>query len=271
LIWTATKTENPEHIKYPARELNAVNPNRKTTQPTWKSSTCLPIQEQPLRPISFSSEEDINEGSTKYHAKLAAPHSSSEGEVTRLEHERFMELKRQLLVSLTAQTERDQRIAQLTDELALKSSLLEQAEANAAETTKRVELDLHEHMDRSFTQISMVKQNSPVEIPVKLEDFPLTPSPDQQFGQYGKKLANMRAKLEAKESELEAIRLRLTDAEKGWTKSKAEADMLRAQISAGVISTDEDRIIRRLTERMRIMVEAEMVSLRRREKSRESI
>jgi hypothetical protein len=51
--------------------------------------------------------------------KFAAPHSPSEGEVTRLE------LERQLSVSLAAQTERDRRIAQLTDELALKSALLE--------------------------------------------------------------------------------------------------------------------------------------------------
>jgi chromosome segregation ATPase len=40
---------------------------------------------------------------------------------------------------------------------------------------------------------------------------------DRQAGQYEKELANMRAKLEAKESELEAVRLRLPDAEKGWT------------------------------------------------------
>jgi hypothetical protein len=72
-------------------------------------------------------EDDVSEGSTEYHGKFAAPYSSSEGEVTRLE------LERQLSVSLAAQTERDQRIAQLTDELALKSALLEQAEANAAE------------------------------------------------------------------------------------------------------------------------------------------
>ena len=214
-------------------------------------------------------EEDVNEGPTKYHVKFAVPHPSSEGEVARLEHEqRFRELKRQLLVSLAAQTERDQRIAQLTDELALKSSLLEQAEANAAETAKRAGMELCEHLDRPLMQISMVKQSDQVDMPAKLEEMPL--SRNQQIGQYGKKLANMRAKPEAKEPELEAIRLRLTDAEKGWTESKAEADTLRAQIAAGLGSTDEDRVMRRLTERMRGMMEVEMASLRRKEK-RESI
>jgi hypothetical protein len=50
-------------------------------------------------------EDDVGEGSTASYAKSASPHSSSEGEVTRLE------LERQLSVSLSAQTERDQRIA----------------------------------------------------------------------------------------------------------------------------------------------------------------
>jgi hypothetical protein len=271
LIQTATETENTEHVKYPGHEqLNAVNPNETAIQLAWKSSAGSPTQEQPQHSTSSSWEEYVSEGPTKHRAKFAAPHSSSEGEgeVARLDHERFMELKRQLLASLAAQTERDQRIAQLTNELALKSSLLEQAEANAAETAKRAGLEQHEHLDQPLTQTSMVKQSDQVGMQVKPGEFPL--SRDQQIGQYGKKLANVRAKLEAKESELEAIRLRLTDAEKGWTKSKAEADTLRAQIAAGLVSTDEDRVMRRLTERMRAMMEIEMASLRRKEK-RESI
>ena len=268
MIRTATKTDNTEHIKYPGHELNTVNSNEKTTQLAWKSSSGSPTQEQPQHSTSSSWENDANEGPIKYHAKLAAPYSSSEGEVARLEHERFMELKRQLLVSLAAQTERDQRIAQLTDELALKNSLLEQAEANATETAKRAVLELGEHLDQPLMQVSMAKQSDQVDVQAKLEELPV--SRNQQIGQYGKKLANMRAKLEAKEAELEAIRLRLTDAEKGWTKSKAEADALRAQIAAGLVSTDEDRVMRRLTERMRAMMEVEMASLRRKEK-RESI
>jgi hypothetical protein len=171
---------------------------------------------------------------------------------------------------LVSQLERDQRLAQLTDELALKTSLLEQAEANAAETAKHAGPELREHLDRPFMHTPMVEQSDLVDKQAKLEEFPL--SRDQQFGQYGKKLANVRAKLEAREAELEAIRSRLTDAEKGWTESKAEADTLRAQLSAGLASstTDEDRVMRRLTERMRVIIEAEM-ALWRKEKDRESI
>jgi hypothetical protein len=84
-------------------------------------------------------DDDVSECTTEYHAKFVAPHSSSEGEVsTRLE------LERQLSVLLGAQTERDQRIAQLTDELALKSALLEQAEVNVTEAKKHEGLKLRE-------------------------------------------------------------------------------------------------------------------------------
>jgi hypothetical protein len=155
-------------------------------------------------------EDNVSEGSTEYHGKFAAPHSSSEGEVTR------SELERQLSVLLAAQTERDQRNARLADELALKSDLLEQAE------------------------------------------------------QCEKELTNVRAKLEAKESELEAVRLRLTDAERGWTESKAESDTLRAQTATGSVNRDEDQVTRRLMERVRV-IEAEMASKRWNEKSIEEM
>jgi hypothetical protein len=45
---------------------------------------------------------------TRYHVGFAAPHSSSEGEVAKLEYERFMQLEWQLLILLSAKTERDQ-------------------------------------------------------------------------------------------------------------------------------------------------------------------
>jgi chromosome condensin MukBEF ATPase and DNA-binding subunit MukB len=77
----------------------------------------------------------------------------------------------------------------------------------------------------------------------------------EQIEQYEEDLANVRAKLEAKESELEAVRLRLADAEKGLTKSKAEADTLRAQTASGSVNRDEDQVTRRLLERMRALEE----------------
>ena len=223
-------------------------------------------QEQPQHPKSFSSgahgashsEGDVSEMSTEKHAKFAAPHSSSEGEATRLE------LERQLSVSLAAQTERDQRIAQLTEDLALKSALFEQAEAseaNAVEEKRRARLDV----------VDMKSKLKSTE--AKLDELLL--SFDQHTGRHEEELANVRAKFEAKESvlqsELEALRLRLADAgpERGLTKSKAET-LCGAQVATGPVNRDEDQVTRRLLERVRAL-EAQMVSKRWNEKSIEDM
>jgi hypothetical protein len=75
-----------------------------------------------------------------YHAMLTALKASLEGDAAWLECERLVELEGQLLATLAKQTERDQHLAQLSDKLALKSMLLEQAEANAMEAMKRAGL-----------------------------------------------------------------------------------------------------------------------------------
>jgi len=177
-------------------------------------------------------EGNASECSTEYHAKFTSPHSSpSEGEATR------SELERQLSESLA---ERDQRIARLTEEFALKSA-----------------------DDRRLMRTSLVKQIQRdakiVDMEAKLNALDeLLLSRDQQIGQYEKELTNVRAKLEANESELEAVRLRLKSAEKGFTKSKAEADTIRAQTATSSVNRDEDQIIRRLQ-----ALEAKMASKER--------
>jgi hypothetical protein len=181
-----------------------------------------------------------------------------------------LELERQLSLFLTAQTERDLRIARLTDELALKSALLEQVKANAAE---RARLELREHEDRLLVQTSLVKQRDAelVGMQSKLRNTEakldeLLPSCHQQIGRYGAELANVRAELEAKKSELEAVRLRLTDAEDGWAKSKAKADTSHTVTAASLVDLNEDRDMYDLKEDMQVM-EAELTSLRWNEKS----
>jgi hypothetical protein len=194
-------------------------------------------------------EDGVSEGSTEYHAEFAAPHSS-EGEVTRLE------LERQLSISLATQTERDQRIARLT-------ALLEHAEANAAEAARRAGPELHQHADdRRLIRSSLVNQRDvePLDMQAKVDELLL--SRDRQ---HENEPADVRAKLEANESELEAVRLRLTDAEKSLTKSKAEADRLRAQTATSSVNRDEDQVARRLMERMRAL-ESEVASKRWNEK-----
>ena len=80
----------------------------------------------------------------------------------------------------------------------------------------------------------------------------------------------MRAELEARKSESEALRLQLMDGKNGWAKSKAEADTSRGMTTASLASTQEDQIPRVLVERIRAM-EAEITSLRWKEKGWEDI
>ena len=233
--------ESTEYIKYPEPEHNAVSLIEKTTQPVRKSSTGPRTQEQPQHPVS-----------------------SSEGEGTRLK------LEGQLSVLLAAQTERDQRIAQLAHELTLKSALLEQAETNAAEAAKRARLELREHADRLLVQTSLVEQRDSEHVDMQARLDELLLSHDQQVGQYEEELTNVRAKLEAKESELEALRSRFADAEDGLTKSKTGPDTFRAKATTGAVDRDEDQVTRRLMERIRA-IEAEMASKRWDEKDIEEM
>ena len=192
-----------------------------------------------------------------------------------------------LLATLSAQTERDQRLKQLTDELALKSALLEQAKADAAEATKRAGLELRIHADRLLAQTSRVEQKDAelVNMQTKLDEIlqfreqhvraiqnVTSRAADadergqracEQIGRVEAELAKVHAELEARKSELEEVRLRLTNAENRWAKSKTEANVLRAP---GPNNTDKDQTICGLVERIRAM-EDEVTSLMWSEKS----
>jgi hypothetical protein len=113
--------------------------------------------------------------------------------------------------------------------------------------------------------------SSPDVSPSRRFQAPSHPSHEvEALPQYERELTNVRSKLEANESELEAVRLRLTDAEKGLAKSKTEADTLRAQTATGSMNRDEDQVTRMLMERMRAL-EAEVASKRWNEKSIEDM
>jgi len=243
-------------------------------------------------------EDEDGKGSTEHHAKLVAPDTSSRKEVVRLEHERNADPERQLSKTLA---ERDRHIAQLTDQLVQKSALLEQAEANVAEAKKRAGLEQRElqakfdelllSRDLAEAKAAEAKKRAGLEqreLQAKLDELLL--SRGQALGQAQsslqkatfraaeadergqRELAEVHAKLEARESELAAVRSRLTDAEDGWAKSKAAAGLSRAgtQAEAGLVNMDVDRAMWRLMERMRVM-EAEMASLQGNEKGIEAM
>ncbi len=295
-----SKIENAAHLDYSKRDSNDVNPSEKTTQLARKSSTGFLTQGQPHKRTSSSSdahavhsgssfqratpeeeldhraslritrerkassndlpsqppgvnnkprdiakEDDDSECSTGHHAKLVPPKVPPKKEIARLEDERLIELERKLSAMLAAQTERDMRVAQLTDELAQNSALLKQSEANAVEAKKRAGLEQRE-------------------MQAKLDELLSRATEANEWSQ--QELAEVRAELEARKSELAAVHLRLKDAESGWAKIKAGADISRAKTSANFVNADEDEVMHRLTGRMRAM-EAKIASLQGNEKS----
>ena len=175
----------------------------------------------------------------------------------RLEHERIADLERQLSETLAAQNERDWRIAQLTDQLAQNNAVLDQAELNAAEAKKLAGLEPHE-LQAKLDELMLSRAAD--------ADERSQPACEHEI-ELGKKV---RAELEGKKSELEAIRLRLADAENRCAKSTSEADTLRAQTAAGLVNTNVDQVMHRLMERIRAM-EAEIASRRWNEKSIEEM
>ncbi|EGO04494.1 hypothetical protein SERLA73DRAFT_82409 [Serpula lacrymans var. lacrymans S7.3] len=84
-------------------------------------------------------------------------------------------------------------------------------------------------------------------------------------------LAELRGELESRTSEIESARGRLVDVENSWAKSREEADAFRALTTGGLgelldshrdLKADEDRCVRRHTEKIEIM-ETENASLRK--------
>ena len=187
-----------------------------------------------------------------------APDAPSGREIAQPKDDRLIELERQLSETLVAKTERDQRIAQLTNELALKSALLEQT----AEEKKRAGLELRE-LQEKLSELLLSRDHALAQAQSASQKATSRITEADERSQ--RKLAELHAKLEARDFELVAVRLRLTDAEKG-AKGKADAETYCNQDTTGLVSTDKDQVVHMLLERNRAM-EAEIAMLRRNEKS----
>ena len=211
------------------------------------------------KPGEIAEEDDDGEGLAGHHGKLVAPDVSPEKEFGRLEREHLVELERGVSAILAAQTERDRRNEQMTDELAQNDALPKQSEANA----RRAGLELRE-LQAKLDKLVLSRDHALEQAQSALQKATSRAAEANERSQ--RELADVRAELEARKSELAAVHLRLKAAEGGWAKSKAEADTSRAKTAVNLANTDEDGVMCRLSERMRAM-EAEIASLRGNEKS----
>jgi hypothetical protein len=277
------RPKNAEQLDYSKPDSNEVNPSEKTTQLARKSSAGRLTQGQPHEQTSLDAR--AARGSPSF--QRATPEKLDNPASLQITHERLVELERKQSAMLAAQTERDQRmaqltdglerklsavlatqterdrrIAQLTDELAQTRTLLKQAEANAVEGKKRAELELRE-LQAKLDKLVLSCDHALEQAQSALQATSRTAEANEQSQ---RELAEVRAELEASKSESATVHLRRKDAESGWAKHNAEADTSDANIAANLVNTDEDGVMRRLMERMRAM-EGEIASLRGNEKS----
>ncbi|KAI0080361.1 hypothetical protein K474DRAFT_1658082 [Panus rudis PR-1116 ss-1] len=92
-----------------------------------------------------------------YRAKLAAVEAGNTAELSRLERDRISELEKQLSAATAEKHERDRKLKELDESLALQTTLLEQAEARAEDASKRADT-LAESHDRSMQMQNAVRE-----------------------------------------------------------------------------------------------------------------
>lgn len=152
-----------------------------------------------------------------YRAKLSAFESANETEVLRLERQRVTELERDMSVLMNERWTQDRKLNELTDSLALQTTLCEQAEARAADASKRAEmldesnertlqyhsdlqqrhttldLQLRDHSDRLLSQTSSLEQAEAETMNLRSQVEELTHSRDQHLRALEQTLAAVQA------------------------------------------------------------------------------
>lgn len=260
-----------------------------------------------------------------YRAKLAALEASSTVDLSRINNDRIAELESQLAVATVESADRDRKVAELSESLALQTTLLEQAEARADDASKRadmvaeahergmqssnilrerqvdLEAALRDHADKVLAQTSVLQQQEADQMKLEAQVEELLHSRDQhvraleqartalqaasaraeevdiqhqrardQIVRMEADFSELRGELEARNSEIDAARVRMAEAENSWAKSRQEADALRALTTGSLgelldthrdLRSDEDRASRGHAEKV-IAMEGEISSLR---------
>ncbi|KAG1908289.1 uncharacterized protein F5891DRAFT_1272938 [Suillus fuscotomentosus] len=90
-----------------------------------------------------------------YRAKLTAHEASTPGEVSQIERERIAELERHLATLLAEHTAQKKTADELSDSLALQTTLLEQAEARSSDANNRADAleETHHRVVREHSEI----------------------------------------------------------------------------------------------------------------------
>ncbi|KAJ7042429.1 hypothetical protein C8F04DRAFT_945639 [Mycena alexandri] len=187
-----------------------------------------------------------------YRAKLAAFENANESEVVRIERERVSDLERRTYELMNERWEQDRKVAELSDAVALHSTLCEQAEARAADASARadmvdeshertlqrhnslqdrhsaVEAQLREHADRLLSQTSALEQKEADEMSLRAQVDELIQSRDQHL----RALEQARSALQASSSRAEEVDLQYDRAREQISTLEVDVVELRGELES---------------------------------------
>ncbi|KAJ7139940.1 hypothetical protein C8R44DRAFT_606672 [Mycena epipterygia] len=187
-----------------------------------------------------------------YRAKLTAFENSNEAEVVRVERERIADLERHMSTLMNERWEQDRKLSELSDSVALHTTLYEQAEARAADASKRAELvdeshermlqrhtniqerhnnleaQLREHADRLLSQTSALEQKEADEMSLRAQVEELIQSRDQHL----RALEQARTALQAASSRAEEVDVQYDRAREQISTLEVDVIELRGELES---------------------------------------
>ncbi|CAL1695132.1 unnamed protein product [Somion occarium] len=102
-----------------------------------------------------------------YRAKLAALEAGSSSEASRLDRDRIADLERQLSTATESRADQERKVQELSESLALQTTLLEQAEARADDASKRADMMTEAHDRNQQQQASLLEQQDAMEATIR--------------------------------------------------------------------------------------------------------
>ncbi|KAJ7431841.1 hypothetical protein B0H11DRAFT_2128705 [Mycena galericulata] len=196
-----------------------------------------------------------------YRAKLTAFENANEAELTRLERERIADLERHLSELMTERWEQDRKLSELSDSVALQTTLCEQAEARVADASKRAELveeahertlqrhnsiqerhsalesQLREHSDRLLSQTSTLEQKEADEMSLRAQVDELIQSRDQHL----RALEQARTALQASSSRAAEVDVQYDRAREQISTLEVDVVELRGELESRTAEVDSIR------------------------------
>ncbi|KAJ7107616.1 hypothetical protein C8R43DRAFT_1044594 [Mycena crocata] len=196
-----------------------------------------------------------------YRAKLSAFENANEADVIRVERERVADLERHMSTLMNERWEQDRKMSELSDSLALQTTLYEQAEARAADASKRadmvdeahertiqrhtniqerhntLEAQLREHADRLLSQTTAFEQKEADEMSLRAQVDELIQSRDQHL----RALEQARIALQAASSRAEEVDVQYDRAREQISTLEVDVVELRGELEARTAEVESVR------------------------------